>query len=190
MTSVEKKRTHWLTNIFAGKQYCLKLGRIHQVPTEIWRMIGSYMIQETACTLLRALWIQSAEPRWRNNIKAEDTSTLWIKCIYIEGRQYVKSLSTEWSGGSVKLFDFRGREGNNKNVNIFVASDRLGVRRIIIRPVGEMPAVEPEPGVGWNIYRRLELPLVFDRYFDVSIKLTAQRMYANCFATGTQASIA
>lgn len=99
-------------------------------------------------------------------IDVDETSTLWIRYIHIEGLKYVRSLSTEKPKNGKPFFTFNPY---NKNaVSVFISTDCLGVRETHIMRPGDTPTTQPTPGVGWNIHRFLTLPFCFKGHFDVS----------------------
>ncbi|XEU97713.1 hypothetical protein FSHL1_002999 [Fusarium sambucinum] len=144
--SVRKRRTDWLFEHLVKKLERVVFNKDHiELPKEIILKIGRYAVREEAVAILKSLWEHKKEPpRDELVVQVDEASTLWIRYINIEGIQYIKSLSTDRpTEGGYKFFTFD--KGYNI-VRIFVASDRLGVRKIIINRPGEEPDIKRESG--------------------------------------------
>ncbi|KAM0359380.1 hypothetical protein ACHAP4_004287 [Fusarium culmorum] len=139
LASVERLRVDWLIERFAHRM--ARFSPIFNLPVEILRKIGRDCLREEAVMELKRLWLRKKKDPAAIHIDVDETSTLWIRYTKIEGL---------------------------KIVGVFISSDRLGIREIHIMRPGDMPTVQPAPGVGWNIYRTSVVPLRFKGHFDVS----------------------
>ncbi|CAF3600999.1 unnamed protein product [Fusarium graminearum] len=73
---------------------------------------------------LKHLWLQKKKDPTDILIDVDETSTLWIRYIHIEGLKYVRSLSTEKPKNGKPFFTFNPY---NKNaVSVFISTDCLG----------------------------------------------------------------
>ncbi|KAM0296140.1 hypothetical protein ACHAPM_010395 [Fusarium culmorum] len=146
LASVERLRVDWLIERFAHRM--ARFPPIFNLPVEILRKIGRDCLREEAVMELKRLWLRKKKDPTAIHIDVDETSTLWIRYTKIEGL---------------------------KIVGVFISSDRLGIREIHIMRPGDMPTVQPAPGVGWNIYRTSAVPLLFKGHFD-GLKLRRLRI--------------
>ncbi|KAF4447883.1 hypothetical protein F53441_8633 [Fusarium austroafricanum] len=166
MSSAAASRLRWLENTFAQNLY-LTIRR--RLPLEVCRMIAQYFHRERATQALRDLWMKSAKESGGSpipvyqSVHVKEYTALRVHFTQFEDRQYVETVEdATWVGTGPELFTFNP----GMSVNIFMASDFLGVRQIITRPEGEIPKIEPQSGVGWNIYRQMKLPFFLKGHWD------------------------
>jgi hypothetical protein len=157
------QRLKWLRTSFT---LSLRENLQHRLPIEICENIAQHLLQDSAVQAFRRLWLGGlGGDSYRLSVNVSDLTTLWAGYVEFEGRRYVNSLSTSPSPStSARLFALH----REVSVNIFIATDVLGVRDIIVAPLGELPMIVRESGVGWNIYRRKVIPFLIMGDFDVS----------------------
>jgi hypothetical protein len=125
---------------------------------EICESIVQRLLQDIAVQAFRKLWLGGlGGDSYRLSVHVSDLTTLWAGYVEFEGRRYVNSLPTSPSSqASTRLFAFH----REVSVNIFIATDVLAVRDIIVTPLGELPMIDRESGVGWSIYRQKVIPFL------------------------------
>ncbi|CZS75396.1 unnamed protein product [Fusarium graminearum] len=130
----EKNRSILLFGLSAYKAYhfsCVEFA----LPN--WSQPGYRLDRDIwGATIQESIWLQKKKDPTDILIDVDETSTLWIRYIHIEG------------------------------LNVFISTDCLGVREIHIMRPGDTPTIQPTPGVGWNIHRFLTLPFCFKGHFD------------------------
>ncbi|UZP32483.1 hypothetical protein NXS19_000299 [Fusarium pseudograminearum] len=162
LPSTERHRADWLSERFAHRMAYVSPYSMFSL--KILRKIGRDCLREEAVMELKRLWLRKKKDPAAIHINVDETSTLWIRYIHIEGLKYVRSLSTEKLKDGEPLFTFNPY--NKTAVSVFISSDRLGVRDIHIMRPEDTPTIQPTPGVGWNVHRLLTLPLCFKGHFD------------------------
>lgn len=188
LPSVEARRLNWLSRRMTNKLMVIFYPSAHvrvpihdslpardRIPVELWCKISSYLCDHQAVETFRPLWWRFNQKPRTEALWIDQGTTLWVQYIIIEGVRYIYRLSAQYlSPAFTRLCSFRPRAVPY----IFIASDHLGVRDIIIKPdlgadtddiPDELPEIEREPGVGWNIHPRQRLGFCLLVYYDVTI---------------------
>ncbi|KAF5663780.1 hypothetical protein FCIRC_11069 [Fusarium circinatum] len=161
--SFQARRLTWLKKTFSEN---LRQTTRNCLPGEVCDIIAQYRLRERAVQVVGDLWLRNDRPRPGRISVAIEGKPLWAHYVEFEGIRYVRSLSYHPLGGAESQI----LSDPNRNVNIFVAHNYLGVTEILATSGNEIPSVKEQPGTWWTIFTPSRMPFYLKAIFD-GIKL-------------------
>ncbi|PNP79977.1 hypothetical protein FNYG_06674 [Fusarium nygamai] len=166
--STVAKRTRWLkSSLSLEVRHAIK----NRLPIEVCENIAAYCLSEYATTLHLDAW-QSRDPSDPNEniaLPVFNGQTVWAQYVEIEGRNYVKSLSTvRMNANDTMVFMVKAKPYSFMWLGMYFAEDSLGVRSVIAYSGDGVRGTE-EPGLRWVSipYRDYNSPLYLRVKFDL-----------------------
>ncbi|KAG5763901.1 hypothetical protein H9Q72_008031 [Fusarium xylarioides] len=165
--SAVAKRTRWLKS-------SLSLEVLHTIrnrlPIEVCENIAAYCLSEYATNLHLDAWQRrdSSDPNENITLPVFNGQTVWAQYVEIEGRNYVKSLSTvRMNENDTMVFKVKPKPYYSMGLEMYFAEDSLGVRSVIACSDDGVRGTE-EPGLRWAYISHIlyNLPLYIRMNFD------------------------
>ncbi|KAF4963233.1 hypothetical protein FSARC_8731 [Fusarium sarcochroum] len=152
--SLVDRRHRWLLHS-ANANLSRSLRR--RLPRELCDKIARNLLRERAVQAVRdaRLGLARFEPDLFHS-PVNDSTTLWAHYVSFEGFRHVVHLSASPSpeGGGTKVVTTKP----GARVNIYVAQDHLGVRKVVATLDDNVPVFEQEPGLYWAAYYHHSTP--------------------------------
>ncbi|KAK2773500.1 hypothetical protein CKAH01_13540 [Colletotrichum kahawae] len=148
----ERRRSEYIRQILACKLEQMVFGA-QSLPYELWLMVARHLVRQCA--------LHMAQSQVRTADKVGDSildlnQSVFASYIKIDGRHYIKRLQNtpESGSGSGCCLLLPARNSKEKDMNIFVAEDHIGVRRLAFvstRKLEEWCRNQSSvPGVWWK----------------------------------------
>ncbi|KAF5971184.1 hypothetical protein FBULB1_9382 [Fusarium bulbicola] len=163
--SIQTRRLKWLKKTFS--ENLLQTIR-NRLPGEVCDIIAQYCLRQRAVQVVRYLWLRKDRPKPGRISIAIDGKPLWAQYVYYEGIRHVRSLSHHSVGGDESRILSESQAQNQKNVNIFVLHDYLGVVDLIATSGRDVPSKEEERGRWWTLFTPSKMPFYLKARFDGS----------------------
>lgn len=164
-SAIEEEDREKRIRLLLNQAFCVN--EFRTLPAEVRNEITPHLLKEYSLSTINNAWLG------RQGVEADNfdwEGEIWAEYVKIDGKWYISNLANlkrTDRGMSIQL-----RKPQVLNA-IHIAIDYLGVRRIILEPVGSPTAdghmADPEPGVWWYS-ARVALPKV-DFRRDVSRSL-------------------
>ncbi|KLP00700.1 uncharacterized protein Y057_308 [Fusarium fujikuroi] len=123
----------------------------NRLPIEVCENIAAYCLSEYATNLHLDAW-QRRDPSGPNKdvtLPIFNGQTIWAQYVEIEGRNYVKSLSTaRMNGNDTMAFMVKPKPNSWMGLKMYFTEDSLGVRSVIASSDDGIQSTE-EPGLRW-----------------------------------------
>ncbi|KAH0427535.1 hypothetical protein CcaCcLH18_09600 [Colletotrichum camelliae] len=125
----ERRRSEYIRQILACKLEQMVFGA-QSLPYELWLMVARHLVRQCA--------LHMAQSQVRAADKVGDTvldltQSVFASYLKINGRYYIKRLqnSPDPSSGSGCCLLLPAQNSREEDVNIFVAEDHIGIRRVV-----------------------------------------------------------
>ncbi|KAF4447885.1 hypothetical protein F53441_8635 [Fusarium austroafricanum] len=138
---------------------------INRLPLEVCEKVASYCLREHATKLFRDVWLQRDRSSSKEiNLRLSSQARVWAQHVEIEGRQYVKSITTRrQTKDDTRLV----KCNTGDHLNIYFAEDSLGIREVIITHNDELPPIDPDAGLRWVVNRHRDVPFSINMKSDI-----------------------
>ncbi|KAF4956029.1 hypothetical protein FGADI_4202 [Fusarium gaditjirri] len=148
--SVVAQRTRWLKSSLSLE---LRQAINNRLPIEVCDNVAAYCISEYATNLHLNTW-QRRDPSDPNEdiaLPVFNGQTVWAQYVEVEGRNYVKSLSTvRMNDDDTKVFTAK----SDFYSSMYFTEDSLGVRSVVVCPDDDATRCIDEPGLLWVLVPR------------------------------------
>ncbi|KAF5604860.1 hypothetical protein FPCIR_713 [Fusarium pseudocircinatum] len=165
--SAVAKRTRWLkSSLSLEVRHAIK----NRLPIEVCENIAAYCLSEYATNLHLDAW-QNRDPSDLKEdiaLPVSNGQTVWAQYVEIEGRDYVKSVSTvRMNENDTMVFMVKPKPCSLMGLEMYFAEDSLGVRSAIACSDDRVSGTE-EPGLRrvYIPYELYNLPLYIRMKFD------------------------
>ncbi|KAF5571540.1 hypothetical protein FPHYL_286 [Fusarium phyllophilum] len=165
--SAVAKRTRWLkSSLSLEVRHAIK----NRLPIEVCENIAAYCLSEYATNLHLDAWQHrdSSDPNGDITLPVFNGQTVWAQYVEIEGRNYIKSLSTvRMNENDTMVFMVKPKPYSRMGLEMYFAEDSLGVRSVIACSDDGVRGTK-EPGLRWAYipHRFYNLPLYIRMKFD------------------------
>ncbi|KAF4498913.1 hypothetical protein FAGAP_4926 [Fusarium agapanthi] len=170
------KRTRWLKSSLSVE---IRHATKNRLPVEVCENVATYCLSEYATNLHLDAWQRRDPSSPDDNVALPvfNGQTVWAQNVEIEGRNYVKSLSTvRMNDNDTMVFTAKPIADSLMRLGMYFAEDSLGVRSVIACS-DEMRRTE-EPGLRWIFIPRkpYNLPFYIRMNFDDSLGLKLRNL--------------